>query len=300
MKTKIIIISLLFSVHFAFSQNSKEFVRLSQKADSLYKIKEYKKAGNIYNQAFKPYKKTIINSMFWYNSACNWALANEIDSSFTQLFYLAKKRSFNNYSDLVADTDLANLHSDKRWGKLLKIVTKNEKKLNKPLIAELDTIINDDQTDRVQAIELEKKYGAESAQAKEAWKKSEEKDVINQNKIVKIIDKYGWPDSSMIGDKVDNSLFLVIQHSNREMRLKYLPMMRKAVKKGNAKGNDLALLEDRTAIDSGKKQIYGSQLSMDTERQIPFFDVTSLIDKVNVDKKRDQIGLQPMSEYLKI
>ena len=41
--------------------------------------------------------------------------------------------------------------------------------------------------------------------------------------------------------------------------------MREAVKKGNAKANSLALLEDRVALRRGGKQIYGSQVTRDSE-----------------------------------
>jgi hypothetical protein len=77
---------------------------------------------------------------------------------------------------------------------------------------------------------------------------------------------------------------------------KYLPLMRDAVKNKNASPKDLALLEDRTAISQGKKQIYGSQIGRNDSTQ-KFF-VRPIEDPDNVDKRRASIGLEPMAEYL--
>jgi hypothetical protein len=73
-------------------------------------------------------------------------------------------------------------------------------------------------------------------------------------------------------------------------------MMRDAFKKGNAKGQDLALLEDRVALGQSKLQIYGSQIGRDNETQLYY--VLPLKDPDNVDKRRAEVGLEPISEYV--
>ncbi len=79
------------------------------------------------------------------------------------------------------------------------------------------------------------------------WKIINEKDSINLIKIKKILDERGWLGADIIGNQGNSTLFLVIQHSDIETQEKYLPMMREAVKKGNANSSSLALLEDRVA-----------------------------------------------------
>ena len=44
------------------------------------------------------------------------------------------------------------------------------------------------------------------------------------------------------------TLFLVIKHANAPTQVKYLPMLREAVKNGNVKAHNLALLEDRVML----------------------------------------------------
>ena len=236
-----------------------------------------------------------------YNAACSWAMANVPDSAFFNLERIASKSNYNNYSNIIKDTDLAGLHSDKRWNPIIELVKQNKEKaeagLNKPLVAQLDSIYNDDQSYRLQSIELEKKYGWDSKEVKDVWKILHVKDSINLIKITSILDKYGWIGSDVIGNQGNSTLFLVIQHADLKTQEKYLPMMREAVKNGKAYGNSLALLEDRVAMRNGKKQIYGSQIGRDPVTKKYY--VIALIDPDNVDKRRAEVGLPPIAEYIK-
>ena len=72
--------------------------------------------------------------------------------------------------------------------------------------------------------------------------------------------------------------------------------MKEAVEKGNAKARDLALLEDRVAVFQGKMQNYGSQLFW--SKVTNFYFILPLADPDNVDKRRAEVGLQPLSDYV--
>lgn len=172
-----------------------------------------------------------------------------------------------------------------------------ENSLNKELVAVLDTIQQDDQKYRVEEQELEKKYGWESKEMQDIWKIINEKDSINLIKVEKILNEYGWLGSDIVGEEGNSTLFLVIQHSNTQTQLKYLPMFREAVKNGKAKASDLALMEDRVLLAQGQKQIYGSQIGIDIKTNE--YSLSPMIDPDNVDKRRAEVGLMPLSEYLK-
>jgi hypothetical protein len=88
----------------------------------------------------------------------------------------------------------------------------------------------------------------------------------------------------------------VIQHAGIKIQEKYLPMMRDAVIKGNARAGSLALLEDRVALRRGGKQIYGSQITRDDKTGKYY--VMPLEDPDNVDKRRQQVGLGPLKDYV--
>ncbi len=111
-----------------------------------------------------------------------------------------------------------------------------------------------------------------------------------------IIDRYGWLGTDVIGVQGNATIFLVIQHADIAIQEKYIPMMRDAVKKGKAFGSDLALLEDRVAFRQGKRQIYGSQIGRDNETHNYF--ILPLEDPDNVDKRRAEVGLSTIAEYV--
>ena len=129
------------------------------------------------------------------------------------------------------------------------------------------------------------------------WKIITEKDSLNLIKVKAILDKYGWLGPDEISDQGNSTLFLVIQHSDQLTQEKYLPLMREAVKNGKAKGSSLALLEDRVALGQGKRQIYGSQIGRNQETKNYF--VLPLDDPENVDKRRAEVGLGLLAEYVK-
>ena len=174
--------------------------------------------------------------------------------------------------------------------------------LDKQLVAILDTIyVNDqkyrgDTNYRKQVDDIGKKYGWESKEAKDHLKLMKDQDSINLVKIKKILDEHGWHGSDIIGDQGNTTLFLVIQHSDLETQEKYLPMMREAVQKGNAKAQDLAFLKDRVALRKGERQIYGSQIGPDPETGE--WTVAPLIDPDNVDKRRAEVGLGTLQDYI--
>lgn len=60
--------------------------------------------------------------------------------------------------------------------------------------------------------------------------------------------------SEVVGNKGSTTLFLVIQHADLGTQVKYLPMVREAVKQHKAQASNLALLEDRVALGQGKNK----------------------------------------------
>lgn len=301
MKQITFLFACLLSTIVTYGQNiPKEYYDLVKKADSLYKAKDFINSALNYSSAFKANNwKGFPNDR--YNAACSWSLANKPDSAFFQLERIAAKSNYSNYDHITTDRDLISLHNDKRWQPLLEKIKENKKKaeanLNKPLMAMLDTIDRDDQQYRKQIHEIEKKFGRESKEMKAHWKIINEKDSINLIKVKAILDKYGWLGPDVVGMDGSITLFLVIQHSDQKTQEKYLPMMREAVKTGKAHASSLALLEDRVALGQGKKQTYGSQIGYDDESKLYY--VSPLEDPENVDKRREEVGLQPLAEYVK-
>jgi hypothetical protein len=124
------------------------------------------------------------------------------------------------------------------------------------------------------------------------WKQQNAIDAGNIKRLAEIIDAYGWPGLRFAGAG-SQTAFLVLQHADHASQRKYLPLLRDAVKRNDALGGHLALLEDRVRVADGKPQLYGSQLKYNPLRFEP------IEDEANVDERRRSIGLEPLADYAK-
>lgn len=120
--------------------------------------------------------------------------------------------------------------------------------------------------------------------------------IQNEEIVSNILDTYGWLGPKEVGQHASNALFLVIQHSQLETQVKYLPLLQKAVIDKKADIMEVAMLEDRMAIYQGKKQKYGTQLPPHPITGKRMFWPIEDLEKI--DELRKQIGYPPMSESL--
>lgn len=302
MKKAILSICFIAACSLSYGQSAaeQEYNNNVAEAEKLYDQKDYARSAQHYSKAFAALGgKGMPGDR--YNAACTWALAGNADSAFFQLERIATKSNYTDLNHLLVDTDLTTLRNDKRWNEVVAIVKQNKEKLeanyNKPVVAMLDTIMMEDQKYRMEIEAVEKKYGRDSKEMKAHWKKIEKADEINLKKVTAILDKYGWMGPDEVGRSGNSALFLVIQHADHKTQKKYLPIMREAVNQNKANPSHLAMLEDRVALGEGKKQVYGSQIGMD--QKTGKYYVSPLEDPDNVDKRRADVGLGPLSEYVR-
>ncbi|RZJ53421.1 MAG: hypothetical protein EOO44_08535 [Flavobacterium sp.] len=290
---KLIAVCVLLNCLLLQAQAYKEWV---QKADFCYRAKDFKSSVFYYKEAFKKEHK---NASDLYNAACSAALQNDKKNAFNWL-NLAVDNGYESITHMKIDSDLKSLQNQKEWEKLLARFQKKldvlEANYDKPLQKELLTIYKEDQEIRSEFMVVYKDPKSDKKKIDSLGKIMNYKDSINLIKIVKILDEKGWVGPDVVGSQANQTLFLVIQHADIKNQQKYLPMMHEAVKKGNAKGSSLALLEDRVALRENRKQIYGSQFSM-MQGKGQF--VLPLEDPDNVDKRRAEVGLGPLADYLK-
>lgn len=162
----------------------------------------------------------------------------------------------------------------------------SQSKLDKKLIAELTEVYYTDQ-----------QYRSREFYYKRDFKKMKEVDSLNLIKVKRIIDERGWLGPDIIGVRGSKTLFLVIQHSDLETQLKYIPLIREAVKNGNADPIQLAYLEDRIAMGQDKKQLYGTQVKKD--EVTGQYYLAPLKNPTEVNKRRSDLGLGPIENYIK-
>lgn len=162
---------------------------------------------------------------------------------------------------------------------------------------QLENIYITDQQPRIQLDSLVEKFGYNSVEVKKHWDLIRTHDSLNTLAVSAILDKYGWLSAEQTSADANLTLFLVIQHAELAVQLKYKPMMYEAVKQGKAKGSHYALLLDRTNMHQDKLQVYGSQANMAGDSKTYLFPIT---DEPNVNKRRLEIGLSPLEEYARL
>lgn len=182
----------------------------------------------------------------------------------------------------------------------MKLVTNNREKakvkLDRSLVAILDTIYQVDQKYTQQLKGIEEKYEWESAEIKAQREIISEKDSINLIKIQKVLDERRWLGIDIIGNRGNSTLFLVIQHSDLVIQEKYLPMIRIAVNKGNTKASSLALLDDRVALRKGNRSICGSQVGRNKDTEEYF--VLPLKDAIHAAKREAKVKHGKLQDYI--
>lgn len=296
MKTYLLAVALLFATQVACAQTTSAALSLDDQAMSAYEAKDYGKAGQLIDQALRARKQPKESD--YYNAACMWAMARNADKAFGYLGQ-ATKAGYDDVAHLRTDSDLTNLHTDRRWQPLLTkldaTVAQANAHVNPALQKQLAEIRITDQRIRLKIDSVEKKSGMDAALALSP--EMQAIDERNLAQLVTIIDKYGWPGRSLVGKAGATTAFLVVQHSDPVTQRKYLPLLRKAAAKGELEKSALALLEDRVLMGQGKPQVYGSQLTANADTKKYEFYI--IADEAHVDERRAAMGLEPMADYAK-
>jgi hypothetical protein len=160
----------------------------------------------------------------------------------------------------------------------------------------LANIYDQDQEYRAQAMSAINQFGLRSKQVIVIAKKIEGIDSQNIAVVKSILKKYGWLGSKEVGEKASSAFYLVIQHASKNDRAFFLPIMKRAAHKNLARMQDLAHLEDRVALDQGRKQIYGTQLGLNESTKKYY--LFPLKNPQTVDQRRSKMELIPIREFL--
>ncbi len=185
-----------------------------------------------------------------------------------------------------------------------------QNKINENLKKELDSILIQDQLFRsyldIQTSELQKQEIAKITGYSRAYldKNSgilqSQIDSSNLVKVEKIIQTYGYPGKSMVGDPTNIAIFLVIQHSPKIA--KYYPLIEKAGKDKELPFTDVAMMLDRKLIEERKAQVYGTQLegkiitNLETGQKEQFIYVLPIENPKRVNQLRKQAGFETTVE----
>ena len=136
---------------------------------------------------------------------------------------------------------------------------------------------------------------------KNLWKIINKQDSINLVKVERIIEKYGYPGKTLVGEPTNKATWYVIQHSKKIKD--YFPLIKKAGKKEEIPMTLVAMMEDRMLMYDGKGQIYGTQgagrMIYDDNGNKKFFQfIWPIQDSKSVNKRRKRVGFtSTIEEY---
>lgn len=125
-------------------------------------------------------------------------------------------------------------------------------------------------------------------------------DSDNTRRLKEIVSQYGWPRPELVGVDGADAAFLILQHAASEVQIEYFPLFETAYQDGAASGQNYALLRDRTLVRQGKPQIYGTQAKPFDQWVNGEPTLETIADEANVDARRAEVGLPPLSEYRKL
>jgi hypothetical protein len=132
-----ILLILFLGLNLAFSGNSQELPRqymlLTNQADSLFMKGEYQKAVNTYITAFIA-NGDLAKAGHRYKAASCYSLLNKADSAFIQLEKIATKGNFSNVDLITTDANFSNLYNHPKWLPLIDRIKQNKAKKEEQLM----------------------------------------------------------------------------------------------------------------------------------------------------------------------
>lgn len=226
-----------------------------------------------------------------YNAACCYALAGDKDAAFERLNKTISA-GFVGVSQIEQDEDFNSLHDDSRWMPLLAFARQEADRhlagVDRDLRRELGERVDRDQAilNRWMADPQNKALGEEAVRIyadNTAWMKQ-------------VIATHGWPGYKLVYMDGEDDAWLLVQHADQdpEFQQQALALLEKAVMEKDADPKHLAYLTDRVRTHRGEKQLYGTQLTGEGDKMVPF----PIEDEAHVDERRQRIGLGPLADYI--
>jgi hypothetical protein len=119
----------------------------------------------------------------------------------------------------------------------------------------------------------------------------------NTTRMHEILEEYGWPGWSLVGEEGSTAAWALVQHADLEPEFQELALayLMGAVAAEDASRGDLAYLIDRVRVAKDLPQVYGTQVGPGPDGDLA--PRTPIEDPDNVDARRAKAGLGTLEEY---
>ena len=160
----------------------------------------------------------------------------------------------------------------------------------------LEGVFDLDQGVRADYEKALKEYGSNSKEYQHSRAAMIAQDSVNQSLVFEILDAHGWIGKGDASQKVNKSIFYVIQHAQLDAQLKYAPLIDQAFNEKKISASEYAMFVDRLRVKQFKNQLYGTQSAFDN---IGNSYVYPIEDPEALNVRREKMGLDNFDNYLK-
>ena len=287
MKKLLLIICFLISICASKAQTNEDLLLSAQKA---YWSADYRKAYSLFSSL-----DSTMHDFYYYDLWYYYVSSEMVDYYYHEIVVDSAKVEELLYRLVQSNgierrwlnskfTNDIKLHERSYWSKLDSLITITETDRCQPFIDSLAAMVELDQSVR------------NMNWTEETMKLAEVVDSTNTAKLKQLIEQYGFPTWELVGQYGQMNAWVIAQHSS-EYLPHFLKQYRKAVEENNATRRELAYLEDRYLIESGRPQIYGTQFFYNVKDSTTYLYAT--VDMEHLDDRRISVDLYSMDEYLK-
>ena len=122
-------------------------------------------------------------------------------------------------------------------------------------------------------------------------------DSVNLQRLLGLIDTFGFPTWERVYSYGNNAAWILMQHSPLPYLYEFTKEYRKAVADTNADIKNLAYMEDRCRVFRGLPQLYGTQLNASSDNEnILWYDPIADIKNINNRREKMLMVIMPFSE----
>lgn len=166
------------------------------------------------------------------------------------------------------------------------------------LAQQILTLAAKDQKARYHLFNLEHDLNSSHTAKERARLAIEAVDRENLLAIRAIFEEYSFPTRSLVGKEASHRFWVLVQHADRDVEFqeKVVEDLASKYKAGEADVKDYAFLLDRVQVNRSQKQTYGTQVELCLDGSA--FVTKPLEDPDQVEQRRAEIGLEPLSKYL--
>lgn len=147
-------------------------------------------------------------------------------------------------------------------------------------------------------------HGWESEAVANLYKQQQKLDSQNLRSIERIIDRYGYPPATRVGE-LALVPFEVIQHSGDSVMTNYLEIILGAGERGDIPMRQVAVYHDRILLIQRQPQEYGTQIWIEfienpkTGQRYDSVYLWPVRNYATVDQRRFRVGLDSMTAQLR-